>query len=234
MTDPSSKVRKTLRSILDSFDPKVVGPMYCTEGGEAFWTERRDAVRKGGEAWGRELLRLLPHGGRSLYFGAGVAELGGMLTERIDLGRAVQGCTLRAEEAELLTQAFHDHDVDIVVEARDVRDAANDGPFTHISAVSVFTDPEFWPEVCGVTYGRLPPPLLDVGAFERERSEIRAICQAVGEPLARPGLITTTVEEAAWWLDWVDRNDLVAAADDATVDAAVVGDPIGWLSISGA
>jgi len=50
--------------------------------------------------------------------------------------------------------------------------------------------------------------------------------------LSVPGVITTTVEEVAWFLSMAADRGLTIEADEEMVPTAIVGDPLGFLRVS--
>ena len=113
--------------------------------------------------------------------------------------------------------------------AQDGASATGEGPFDHLAMVSVLNDPETFPWVSQVTYGKASPLDLDVAAFDAERRRVRALTDALLTALSLPALVTTTVEEAPWILEAADRLGIPVEADDAVVETALVGDPCGFL-----
>jgi hypothetical protein len=173
----------------------------------------------------------------SLYVGAGMAELPVVLMEALDLGRMVTIANLRRDECAQLDAALREVGVapaTLAFRAEDAVDVARAcGPVSHVSVVSVLTDPETYPVCSGLSYGRLPPVLVDLGAFERERASIRALLDAVLGAFALPGLVSTTGDEVPWFLDWAARAPVApeVTVEEDELPSAVVGDPIGFLRI---
>ena len=64
-----------IRKIYAQLDYKTLGNIYCYEGGDEFWRAKRKPCERLGINLSQALLNKLPRGGRSLYVGAGVAEL---------------------------------------------------------------------------------------------------------------------------------------------------------------
>src|SRR5438309_8501751 len=98
----------TLASMAHDFenlDYAELGPIYCDEGGDAFWEERRGPCQELGIKLAAVLRDRLRPGGRSLYVGAGVAELPPLVMETAELRRTVAAYTLRADEAAVLNRA---------------------------------------------------------------------------------------------------------------------------------
>ena len=68
--------------------------------------------------------------------------------------------------------------------------------------------------------------------FEAERNRLRALVGTLLDGLRRPGLVTTTFEEVPWLLDAATTRGLTVDADDAALETAIVGDPIGFLRVT--
>jgi hypothetical protein len=218
---------------LAALDWQALGEVYFHWGGEAFWAEKRPDVLRLGEALARALAGRLPRGGRSLWVGAGVAELPVLLVETMALGREVVACNLRAAEVDALNAglAKAGHGASLRYVAADAATADGEAAFDHVGCVSVFTDPETWPTLSGVSYGRLPPVQVDVERFVAERESARALAAAAFARLQRPGWITTTPEEVAWFLEQAERAGARIDAEEELVETAVVGDPVGFLRV---
>ena len=113
----------------------------------------------------------------------------------------------------------------------DVMEPAKQGGYDHLACVSLFTDPESYPWLSAVAYGRIAPVQLQVEAFVAEREKARGLAAAMFAGLQKPGLITTTVEEVAWFVEECEKNKVAYAPDEETLPTAVVGDPIGFMRI---
>src|SRR5256712_12479674 len=99
MTQLKPATLQAITRIFDSLDYAALGSIYCDEGGDAFWRERRGPCQELGIKLAAVLRdRLLPSG-RSLYVGAGVAELPPLVMETAELHRTVAAYNLRADEA---------------------------------------------------------------------------------------------------------------------------------------
>lgn len=222
-------------TLFDRIDWVALGEVYCDSGGEAFWAAHREPARVLGGQWARALRKRLRPGGRSIYVGAGVAELVPMLCETQAMDRQVVAANLRAAECEVLNRALDElgiPDDKLRIDARDVSELLQGERFDHASVVSVLSDPERWPTVAAVTYGRMPAVLLDVDAFRRERDEIVDLVDVICSGLGGDALITTSVEEVSWFLAWADHVGATIEADDDTLETAIVGDPLGFLELS--
>jgi len=223
-----------LDRLFAALDWHALGAIYCDEGGDAFWSERREPTLRMGRVWAAALAKRLPRGGRSLYVGAGVAELPAMLHETRAMGRSVVACNLRAAECAVIAQGLRAIGVsadELEVVPADVRTLLDGAAFDHLALVSALTDPETWPVSSAVTYGRMPPVLLDVAAFERERGEILALVESLLPTLATPGWITTTGYEVPWLMHVARARGLALDVDDDLIESAVVGDPIGFVRV---
>lgn len=236
MKRPTPDLAAAMRAagaVLAALDWRALGEVYFHWGGEQFWADKRPAVLRLGEALAGALAMRLPRGGRSLWIGAGVAELPVLLAETLALGREVVAANLRAAEVEALNQGLAAAAPAAVLRyvAADARTAGGDGAFDHVGCVSVFTDPETWPTLSGVSYGRLPPVQVDVERFVAEREAARGLAAAAFARLARPGTITTTAEEVAWFLEQAERAGAPIEASEELLDTAVVGDAVGFLRV---
>jgi len=227
------EIEKLTRRVFDAIDWRVLGEVYFHEDGERHWAERRKLVVELGSQLARRLARQVERGGTSLWVGAGVAELPVLLGEVQVLGRTVLACNLIAEECDVLNAAIAEVAPDLALryQAGDVQQLAGERTFDHLGCISVFTDPERWPALSGVSYGRMPPVQLDVEQFVAERDQARALAATVFARLQRPGCITTSAEEVSWFLELCEAHGLEVEASDDLIETAVVGDPVGFLAV---
>jgi hypothetical protein len=225
---PSDRCRDLLTGVMSRLDYSALAPIYCDHGGAEFWQDRRDAVVELGLRWAEELLGRLPRRGSSLYVGAGVAELPALLCEVVDLERRVLATNLRTDEADVINAAMRAAGVPtgLAIEAVDAGDRAE--RHDHLSLVCVLDDPETFPVLSAVTYGRLHPVHLDLQRLLAERNRLVRLVETVGRALTRPGWVTTTPEEMPWLLAWAECQGRRVEVDDVSVPTAVVGDPIGF------
>lgn len=228
-----SQVGKTARDVFERLDWQALAQIYFDWGGEHFWQQRRGNVVSMGRELGKRLLHRLPRGGTSLWVGAGVAELPVLLGEVVLHGRSVVASNLRARECEVLNAALQAAapDVPLRYVAEDARVAAAGTSFDHVGCISVFTDPETWPVLSELAYGRIAPVQLDVERFVAERAAARALATDLFARLQRPALVTTTTEEVAWWLEAATAAGAHVDAEDELIPTAVVGDPVGFLAV---
>src|SRR5712691_10449608 len=105
MTQLEPATLHAITRIFENLDYAALGPIYCDEGGDAFWEERRGPCQELGIKLATVLRDRLRPGGRSLYVGAGVAELPPLVMETAELGRTVAAYNLRTDEAGVLNCA---------------------------------------------------------------------------------------------------------------------------------
>ena len=175
-----------------ALDWDLLGRLYCHEGGEAFFPEeQRDAIRDAGLAFAADLGGLLAPGGASHYVGAAVAELPQVLFETIVLERRVHWSQLAGEEQVELARAM----------------AAVDGPppttdahppfdVDHLWCASVLTDPDAFPALHDHLYEREGLG----GDLDADRARAEALVAETLEHLAPPAIVSTTDEEAPFFL----------------------------------
>lgn len=221
---------KTVHAIAGIFerqDYAALGAIYCHEGGEEFWRDRRGPCQALGIKLAEVLLGRLRPGGRSLYVGAGVAEIPMLAMETMELGREVAPFNLREAEVVLLNQACKPFPFRYI--CGDARTAA--GPFDHLWIVSVLNDPERFPEVAALSYGQANPVSFDPAAFARERTEVTALADGCLEKLTLPALVTTSVEEIPWIMDWCSRREISCVVEKEDYPTAIVEDPVCFIRI---
>lgn len=227
MTPLQPATLHAIARIFDSLDYAALGAIYCHEGGDAFWAERREPCRTLGINLAEVLRGRLAPNGRSLYVGAGVAELPMLAMETLDLHRTVEVCNLRADEVSLLNQACAG--LPFEFRARDAREAA--GTFDHIWIVSVLNDPECFPELGALSSARANPVTFDPAAFTVERRAVFALAAGCLKKITRPGLVTTSVEEIPWVTDWCERQGIPCVVEDEDYPTAIVTDPVCFIRI---
>jgi hypothetical protein len=105
------------------------------------------------------------------------------------------------------------------------------GLFDHLWIVSVLNDPEQFPHLSPLSYGRSNPLTLDPVEFNRERRIVRALVARCMEKLAKPGLVTTTTEEVLWIAEWCHRHRVPYVVGKRNYPTALVGDPICFIQI---
>ncbi|MEK7222204.1 MAG: hypothetical protein AAB130_03750 [Nitrospirota bacterium] len=227
MTQLQPATLHAIARIFDSLDYAALGAIYCHEGGDAFWEERREPCRALGITLAEVLRGRLAPNGRSLYVGAGVAELPMLAMETLDLHRTVEAYNLRADEVSLLNQACAG--LPFEFRARDAREAA--GTFDHIWIVSVLNDPECFPELGALSSGHANPVTFDPDVFAVERQAVFTVAAGCLEKVARPGLVTTSIEEIPWITDWCERQGIPCVVEDEDYPTAIVTDPVCFIRI---
>jgi len=101
----SSHTTQSIASVFSELDYQALGSVYCEEGGDAFWKDRRKPCQQLGTNVAKALKGRLSPAGRSLYIGAGVTEIPPLIMETLELARQVFPYNLRVSEVEVLNQA---------------------------------------------------------------------------------------------------------------------------------
>lgn len=220
----------TRRAIADVFahlDYKALESVYCYEGGDEFWRAKREPCRRLGTKIAEALVRKLPSGGRSLYVGAGVMELPALLMEVREQARQVEPYNLRRTEVAVLNHACRS--LPVRFRAQDASSAQ--GRFDHLWIVSVLNDPERFPHLAPLSYGRADPVTFDPARFQTERRVVQTIVNHCMAKLSVPGLVTTSTEEVVWIADWCHRHKIPYHVERKQYPTALVGDPICFIKI---
>ncbi|NGZ08059.1 MAG: hypothetical protein CV088_01570 [Nitrospira sp. LK70] len=223
----SGLTRQTITQVFDLLDYKRLESVYCYEGGDEFWLRKQAPCRRLGTKVAEVLMRKLPSGERSLYVGAGVTELPALLAESIELQRQVEPYNLRRSEVSILNQACRSLPVRFI--AQDASTAT--GSFDHLWIVSVLNDPERFPHLSPLSYGRADPVTFNPRLFHKERHIVQAIVDRCMAKLDVPGLVTTSTEEVVWIADWCHRHKIPYRVDRKQYPTALVGDPICFIKI---
>lgn len=221
------RTRAAIAALFKRLDYRALGPIYCDEGGDAFWRAKKGPSRTLGIKLAEVLRARLAPGGRSLYVGAGVAELPVLAMETMELGRTVVACNLRGDEVAVLNRACTG--LPFRFQHQDAADA--EGLFDHLWIVSVLNDPERFPELSALSYGRANPVLFDVAAFTKERESVVALAAHCLQKLERPGLVTTSTEEINWIADWCLRRNVTCMVEPKSYPSATVEDPVCLIRI---
>ncbi len=222
--------RRVIKQALSQLDYAALGPIYCDEGGEAFWNARKHDCLTMGITIATALKQRLSQQGRSLYVGAGVAELPMLAMETLDMARAVEAHNLREREVHILAQACHA--LPFTVRETDAQTAR--GSFDHLWMVSVLNDPECFPETSALSYGRADPVSFDPATFQQEKTRIQALLDVCLSKLSIPGLLSTSVEEVPWMTDWFTRHQIHFRIEATVYPTAIVGDPLCFLHLASA
>jgi len=223
----SQATRTAIESIFRRLEYRRLGKVYCYEGGDEFWKAKREPCRRLGLRVAQALLRRLPLGGRSLYVGAGVGELAPLLVEQLDLQRQVFPYNLRRAEVFSLNRACKKTAVRFI--AKDAAGAK--GLFDHLWIVSVLNDPERFPHLAPLSYGRADPVTFNPTEFVNERRIAQAVVDRCMPKLTVPGLVTTSTEEVIWIADWCHRKNIPYIVEREQYSTALVGDPICFIRV---
>src|SRR3989454_9711942 len=97
MTQLQPATLQAIARVFDSLDYQTLGPVYCDEGGDAFWEERRGPCPGLGTQGAAAPRDRLPPGGRSLYGGARGAQRPPPVMEKTQLHRTGPACNPRAD-----------------------------------------------------------------------------------------------------------------------------------------
>lgn len=219
--------RRLVAQVYGSLDYDVLGPVYCYEGGDEFWRAKRGPCDRLGSRVAAALRGKLRRGGSSLYVGAGVAELPALIMETVELRRMVAPYNLRSAEVAALNHACHS--VPLTFHLADAASAK--GRFDHLWIVSVLNDPERFPHLSPLSYGRGNPLTLDPLRFGKERRKVRALIARCMGKLTRPGFVTTTTEEVLWIAEWCHQHRVTYRVGRHEYPTALVGDPICFIEI---
>lgn len=226
-THLSGSTRHAIASVFDRLDYKRLESVYCYEGGDEFWRAKREPCRRLGAKVAEVLVQKLPQGGRSLYVGAGVTELPALVAEALDLGRQVEPYNLRRTEVVILNRVCRS--LPVKFRAQDASSAA--GLFDHLWIVSVLNDPERFPHLAPLSYGRADPVTFDPAQFQKERRIVQSVVDRCMPKLRLPGLVTTSSEEVLWIADWCHRHKIPYRVERKQYPTALVGDPICFVEI---
>ena len=150
--------------------------------------------------------------------------------ETVELHRKVAVFNLRAEEVAMLNAACKT----LPFRFSAGNAGAARGTFDHLWMGSVLNDPERFPELAALSYGRANPATFNPKVFAQERKNVVALADACLKKLARPGLVTTSVEEIPWITDWCERMQLACVVEEENYPTAIVEDPICFIRIGDA
>ena len=224
----AKKTTQQIKKMYQALDYEGLGPIYCDEGGDAFWEDRREPCQKLGIAIAKALRGRLQPLGRSLYVGAGVPEIPILLMERHELNRTICPYNLRQGEVDILNQAGEESGISFCYGSAE----SATGNFDHLWIVSVLNDPEEFPNLSVLfSYGRADPLAFDTSAFSTERETgIRLFANCMAK-LTKPGWLTISVEEIPWVEHWCQTHHRPYHIEEPTYPTALVGDPICFIRI---
>lgn len=245
MNDDIERFARTLTATEQGLRWGELGASYCDGEAEDFFDPVRvEALRDAGLRFAADLGERLAAGGRSLYVGAGVAELAPILFESVVLGRAVHVHTADAREARLLGAALEAAERE-VFGARDGAapavlprwsTAAIDTALVggagcdHLWFVSVATDPDHFPAHHDQLYERGRPRGRALAA---ERERIDALLDLALAPVAVGALLHTTAEEVPLVAARAARLGLSLAVPEVGRTSGLVGDVVYACTVGG-
>jgi hypothetical protein len=223
----AATTRRETAAVFRRLDYEALADVYCDEGGSAFWSVMRKPCLELGLDIALALRGRLRRAGRSLYVGAGVTEIPALVMESVELGREVSAFNLRRKEVRLLRAACGDLPLDFRSE-----DAVRaSGKFDHLWMVSVLNDPEEFPDLSALSYGRADPTLFRPSGFTAQRRAVRRLAERCLRRLTMPGLVTTSIEETVWIEEWCERRRIDCRIEEKTYPTALVGDPICFVRL---
>lgn len=223
----SQRTRRRIANVFRDLEYQKLGPVYCYEGGDEFWRAKRRLCLRLGSIVAEALLTRLKPQGRSLYVGAGVAEIPPLLVESLDLERDVNSYNLRREEVSSLNRTCRM--TGIRFRAEDAMGAK--GRYDHVWMVSVLNDPERFPHLSSLSYGRADPVTFDPLRFIWEQRIVRSLVDRCLSKLVIPGLVTTSTEEVVWIADWCHRKQIPYLVGRRQYKTALVEDPICFVYV---
>lgn len=156
-----------------------------------------------------------------------MAEIPVLVMEMRMRKRTVAAYNLRRDEVAVLNRVC----CGIGLEFRAQDAVTAQGRFDHLWIVSVLNDPERFPNLSPLSYGRADPLTFDSARFERERRIMRRLVDRCMAKLTHPGLVTTTTEEVVWIAEWCHRHKIPYLVDRRQYATALVGDPICFIKI---
>ena len=218
---------RVIAEIFRRLDYSKLGPVYCDEGGDEFWKAKRVLCRRRGGTIAAALRPKLAVGGRSIYVGAGVPEIPLLVMEVMELNRTLSAYNLRGKEVAVLNRACSKSGLRF--ERGDAGHAQ--GRYDHLWLVSVLNDPERFPDLSALSYGRAAPLTFNPYRFEKERRIVRQLVNRCLGKLRRPGWITTTTEEVQWIAEWCHRRRIPYAVQEEQYPTATVGDPVCFVRL---
>lgn len=213
-------------------DWAALGRVYCDGEAPDFFDEaRRAELVEVGLAVALDLTEHLPKGGRSLYVGAGVAELIPICVEALVLEREVEVLTLAGFEVDELNRALAvcgaEHALPRFRGER-LEDADLSGAFDHVWAASVLNDPDAFPALHDHLYERFTEDAGATGRGTLEGDVVRARywMQKLSAVFAEPTALSTSDEEWCVWGPFLEEGGWTASVHDEGRVSALVGDRV--------
>lgn len=244
MNTDAERMAVALGETVERIDWVALGAEYCEEGGEEFFDdEARDGLVDTGLRLASDVAEVLEAArctlGRSLYVGAGVAELPLLLCESLVLRRKVVCAAPPSHERALLDEALAAAEESLGWKLprygqQDLprRPRASLGSFDHVWLVSVLNDPEAFPALHDWLYERGGTELA-TGKGDRRKELARAeeLVERLQQAVDAPALWTTTDEELPIVGPALERAGWRVAPSERARLSAVVGDPVRILRL---
>lgn len=202
--DAVGRFGAAIAALDQALDWPRLGLAYCDEGGLEFFTEEQRAANlDAGLMFATDLGELLEPGGRSLYVGAGIAELVPICFEVLVLDREVTVASLPGFEVDELNRALAEVEAELAVTLPRLLGtplgslAAERSGFDHAWVVSVLTDPDAFPALHDKLYERRleSEGATGRGSLAEDREHAKALIDDVLARLADGALLTTSDEE---------------------------------------
>lgn len=221
-----------------ALDWEALGAAYCHEGGEGFFTEgAREAAVDAALRFAADLGELLVPGGRSLYLGAGVAELPLLVFEQLVLGREVVAVTLDGPEPAALNAALALAEAEVGVDLPRLATTGLDGlapGFDHLWLVSVLTDPDAFPALHDALYERhdVADGATGRGHLADDRARARVLVGAALALVTGDAAVLSTTDE-----EWTLVGPLLRTAGRGVVPSdrgrlsPIVGDVVRHVTL---
>lgn len=213
-----------------ALDWASLGAVYCDGPAPDFFDEeRRAAIADIGLAAAVELTGQLPVGGKSLYVGAGVAEVLAVCVEALLAERFVQITTLPGFEPRELDRVLGATAHALPRFSGPAFDEAQfDGPFDHVWIASVFNDPDAFPALHDHLYERFTEAdgATGRGLVAEDRARATAWMERLEGELAPVAVLSTSDEEWSLWEPFLKQRGWRTTAVDEGHVSALVGDRV--------
>lgn len=223
----TKETRQAIKKVFGGLNYAELAAIYCEDGGDQFWQDRRASCEHHGTTIGKALLRILPPKGKSVYVGAGVAEIPPLLVETLELQRKPIPFNLREKEVSILNQSLGDVGFTFQYGSVETQHVQAD----HLWMVSVLNDPESFPFLSALSYGRADPVTFDPESFVHERDTVLRLTDHCMQLLTKPGWVTTSIEEVSWVTSWCEIHNIPYHIGEETFPTALVEDPICFIQV---
>lgn len=236
MSDPHGRFAEALLAVEAELDWAALERVYCHGEGAGFFAPGQiEAMRETGLLLADDLARAmgsLPPGAprRSLYVGAGVAELVPLVCESVVLGREVLLVALPGTELEALARAFQGVAERLGAPLPRVTGTplaqVPIAPASHAWIVSVLTDPDSFPALHDALYERSGEDATGRGDREQELERARGLIRSSLAHLRPPAILSTTDEELGLVSAVCAEQGLRLEVPPRARLSGVVGDPV--------